>query len=92
MATTDRQYESVVEAVRQWPTELQFALLHEVLHVLAEGQPHRPTRASSEPTEADGRRRSTLAHATGLLKTSDSPPTDEEVRRLLEERRIEKFG
>jgi hypothetical protein len=92
MAATEQEFESVVEMVRSWPPELQFSLLHEMLHIVAAGPARRSKRAPSKVDAGYPPRRSTLAHAIGLLKSEGAPPTDEEVQRLLEERRIEKFG
>ncbi|MGE0544312.1 MAG: hypothetical protein AB7R89_29465 [Dehalococcoidia bacterium] len=92
MSATDQEFESVVKTVRRWPPELQFSLVHEMLHIIAAGQAHRSKDGPSEVDVGERPRRSTLAHAIGLLRTADPPPTDDEVRRLLEERRIEKFG
>jgi hypothetical protein len=92
VTTTGREYESVVEKVRRWPSELQFSLLHEVLHILAVDQVGRAERNSSDSGMGERTGHSTIARATGLLKTEESPPTDDEVRQLLQDRRIEKFG
>jgi hypothetical protein len=37
-------------------------------------------------------RGNTLTEALGLLANGQPPPTDEEVERMLDERRMEKYG
>jgi hypothetical protein len=85
MTTTDAEYDAVVDQIRRWPDTRRFALLHEVLHMLA-------AETAAGKREPAPPRRSTLAQAIGLFKTEGPPPSDEQVRQLLEERRIERFG
>jgi hypothetical protein len=85
MTTTESEYDAIVDKIRSWPVARRFALLHEVLHMLA-AETAAGNRQSLPP------RRSTLAQAIGLFKTDGPPPTDEQVRQLLDERRIERFG
>jgi len=43
-------------------------------------------------SSARPRRQSTLQRALGIAATHQSPPTDEEVERWLEEERLKKYG
>jgi hypothetical protein len=81
--TETPEYQAIRETVARWTPEQRFALIHEMLNMLAGDSP-----ASGTP----GRRRRTLTHAIGLGRGEGPPPTDEEVRRWLEERRLEKYG
>jgi len=73
-------YETVLQTVRNWPTSWRFALLQEVLESL------------SPPAEARRHKRDTLPRALGLLSTDRPAPSDAEIRLLLEEHRLEKYG
>lgn len=73
-------YESIFEIVREWTPAQRFHLVQDILKTLAPRE---------EPMRA---KRQTLQKALGLLATDQPPPTDEEVRRWLDERRREKYG
>ena len=73
-------YETVLNAVRQWPLERRFALVQDVLDSLAS------TVAPARPREK------TLEKALGLLATDQPPPTDDQVAQWLHEHRMEKYG
>jgi len=73
-------YETILNAIRQWPLERRFALVQDVLDSLASQV------ASGRP------RKKTLERALGLLATDQPPPTDEQVTQWLHERRMEKYG
>jgi hypothetical protein len=84
MSTTETpEYQAVRETVARWSPAQRFALIHEMLNMLAGD-----SRVSGEP----GQRRRTLTQAIGLGRGEGPPPTDEDVRRWLEERRLEKYG
>jgi hypothetical protein len=72
--------EQVLNAVRSWPAEERFWLAYEILHTLGR----------EEPTPEQ--RRDAFRHLRGTLKTSDPPPTDEDVKRWLDEYRVSKYG
>ncbi len=84
MTPTDTEYEAIVEQIRTWPATRRFALLHDVLRTLS------AERTGKEDGQSP--RRSTLAAAIGLGAGGGPPPTDEQVKQWLEERRMEKFG
>ena len=73
-------YETVLNTVRQWPPDRRFALMQDVLNTLA-----------SEVKPARSRHK-TLEKALGLLATSQLAPSDAEIKRWLDERRMEKYG
>ena len=73
-------YETVLKTVRQWSPDRRFALVRDVINTLA------PEVVPSPP------KRKTLEKALGLLATSRPAPSDAEVQRWLDERRMEKHG
>jgi len=77
---TISSYETVLNAVRQWPPDRRFALVQDVLSTLApEVSPTRP-------------RRKTLKKALGLLATGQPAPSDAEIKQWLDEHLMEKYG
>ncbi len=80
MRTADKpDYATVLGIVRDWPPVQRFLLVQEVLQTLAPSEPPQPAG------------RSTLERAQGLLATGHSPPSDDELARWLEERRIQRY-
>lgn len=73
-------YDTVLQTVRQWPPERRFALVRDVINTLA------------EETSSSRSRHETLGKALGLLATDKPAPSDSEIERWLDERRVEKFG
>lgn len=73
-------YETVLNTVRQWPSDRRFALVQDVLSTLA-------TEVSSPRP-----RHKTLEKALGLLATSQPAPSDAEIEQWLDEHRMEKYG
>ncbi len=71
-------YESIIGIVRAWTSSQRFALVQDILKTLAPEEP----RAKKQ----------TLAKALGLAATENRPPDDEEVRKILEEARLEKYS
>lgn len=71
-------YDDILKIVRNWEEDRQFALVHDVLKVLA--------------SKKERKREPTLQKALGLLATDQPPPNDEEVKQWLDERRWEKYG
>jgi dihydroneopterin aldolase len=69
-------YETVLDAVRQWPPDRRFALVQDVLSTLA------PKVLSPQPKPK------TLEKALGLLATSQPAPSDAEIKQWLDEHRI----
>jgi hypothetical protein len=67
-------YEAVINTVRTWPARIRFDLVQEVLATL-----------TPEENSATSRQQ-TLSQALGLLHGSGVPPTDAEVRAMLDER------
>ncbi len=71
-------YEHILRLVSDWSEDQQVAFVHDVLKVL-----ERKKERKREPT---------LQKALGLLATDQAPPTDEEVKQWLDDRRWEKYG
>ena len=73
-------YETILKTVRAWPPATRLTLVQDVLKTL---------EPELSPTP---RRRHALKQLWGLLATDRPPPSDEEVERWLDERRVEKYG
>jgi hypothetical protein len=81
MATHDVNpvsYTAILEAIREWPVEERLALMHDILRTLA-------------PSDGAPIRKNTWAQASGLLAGPWPPPSDEDVERMLDESRAEKY-
>ncbi len=73
-------YERVISIVRSWPAPQRLTLIQDLLATLV-------------PDVATARQRPpTLARALGLLGTDQPAPSDEDIARLLDERRRERYG
>jgi hypothetical protein len=73
-------YQQVLQTIHGWPLERRFALVQDVIDTLV-----------TEAVPARSKRK-TLDMALGLLKTDHPAPSDEEVQRWLQERRMEKYA
>ena len=73
-------YERIIEIVRRWPPDQRLSLLRDVRETLS---------SAREPLRSP---RDTLSKALGLVSPQDAIPSDEEVKRLLDEHRMEKYG
>lgn len=74
-------YGEVLTAVTAWPPERRFELIQDVLRTLA------PVPAVSKEE-----RQAALRRLDGVLAGHGPPPSDEDERRWLDERRMEKYG
>jgi hypothetical protein len=72
--------ETILRAVRTWPPDEQRALAGEILRHA--GVP--PVEEPLVPPDSAG--------LADLLATGQAPPTDDEVARWLDERRVERYG
>lgn len=79
--TTERlpSYEQVLATVTSWPAEKRFDLVHAILRTLDPD--------SATPQE----RGEAFQQLRGALKV-ENPPSDEDVRRWLDEHRMAKYG
>ena len=73
-------YDQVLETVHTWPPAKRISLAQDLLKSLA------------SEIETSRPKRNTFKKALGLLTTGQPAPTDEDIRRWLEERRAEKYG
>jgi hypothetical protein len=73
-------YEVILNIVRQWPPGRRFTLVQDVLNTLA------------PEVTLPRSRHETLEKALGLLATSQPAPSDADIKRWLDERRMEKYG
>jgi hypothetical protein len=83
MSNQELTYPVVLEAVAKWPKEEQLDLIREILFRLGPDEMELSTASPRTPT---------LEKAAGLLKTDRPAPSDEEVEKILLERREEKYG
>jgi hypothetical protein len=82
---TAPEYREILDRIAGWPPAARLALLRDVLDTLT---PEVPTVVRQAPRSG----RPTLEEVVGLLKTDELPPTDEQVKQWLEQRRIERYG
>src|SRR5689334_15711211 len=75
--TFDQEYQQVLQQISKWPPEQRASLAAEVLATLKHDRRDR---------------RPTLSRALGLARTTSASPSDEDVKRLIEEHRDEKYG
>jgi hypothetical protein len=75
------EYEHVLRQVAAWPPEQRLSLAQAIV---ASVRPH-PSRRAAAP-------RRTADRAYGLLKGPLPPPDDDDVKRILHEHRMEKYG
>ncbi len=73
-------YEDVLRIVGSWSLTRRMDLARDILSM--------PT----DQAEVEERRRDALAKLRGFLKTDEPPPSDEQVKQWLDERRTEKYG
>ena len=75
------EYDTILSQVRRWPVNKRLALLEDVLQTLVPAIEKEVTRPKD-----------TLSNALGLLRRSDTVPTDDEVESWLAHHRLEKYG
>lgn len=71
-------YEAILETIHQWPSTKRLTLVQDILQTLM------PPPASHP--------RHTLERALGMLASDQPAPSDDDIQRWLEERRMEKYG
>lgn len=81
---TAPEYGEILDRIAGWPPSIRLALLRDVLDTLA-------PEISSTLRQVPRARRPGLEEVVGLLKTDEPPPTDEQVKQWLEQRRIETY-
>lgn len=94
MTTPTLDRESILSAISRWPQHEQVAIADEILRRAGVVQERPETPGTSYPsTDTDAVQHShNLADIAGIFaRKGQEPPTDEEVTRLLDERRIEKY-
>ncbi|HEY8284691.1 MAG TPA: hypothetical protein VIJ28_09935 [Chloroflexota bacterium] len=78
MTTPITAQQEILRKIETWPVEDQVALAHLILE-------HASMRAATA-------RPPSWRQLAGLAATGHPPPSDEEVARWLDERRVEKYG
>ena len=81
MSAINKEYDTILSQVRRWPVDKRIAFLEDVLHTLV-------------PTEAreNARPKDTFSKALGLLRSSNTAPTDDEINVMIAEHQVEKYG
>jgi hypothetical protein len=74
------EYHDILKKIAAWPPDRKVSLANDILGTIRTDQP------TARP------KRNTLARALGLARTQSPPPDDAEVARILDERRMEKYG
>ena len=82
METQRLTYDIIRKAVQQWPTARRLKLIQVIINDIA---------ADDEPVREP---KQTANKALGLIRrySNEPPPTDDEVKRILEEERMKKYG
>ncbi len=79
MSLSAEAYETIRRTVLQWPADMRFALLRDLIYTLA------PADGQSDST-------GTLSITRGLLSGDMPSPSDEQIEQWLSEHRQEKYG
>ena len=79
-------YDEVLAVVREWPVEQRLLLVRDILHDLADVNPY------VDPGPLSKSDRPKLTDLLGMLDTGRPAPTDEEIEKMLRERREERCG
>jgi hypothetical protein len=92
-------YSEIVVAIRNWPVGSRIMLAQLILSDLekevgsrANGDVEPTYVEQDEDTRKLAERKARFDQAWGILRTDAPPPTDEEVERILEDARMEKYG
>lgn len=87
MSAPPLDHDAILRAVRQWPQDQQIALAREILRA----NEHEPEKQTPNASRA-GLRQKSFQRLIGILTTDQPAPSDEEIERWREERRMEKYG
>lgn len=79
------RYDELMQVVSKWSPALKVTLIRDLLQSL---EPAVATLQTSEPTEQIN----TLEQALGLLETDKPAPDDDEVKQIMRDARMEKYG
>jgi hypothetical protein len=71
-------YKEIIDIIRQWEPAQRLTLVEEVLTTLAQDE-----RASKRPPNVE--------QALGLLATDQTPPSDADIERWLDERHVSRY-
>jgi hypothetical protein len=83
-ALEDNEIVNLIQRVRGWPAPMRIALARRILETLEGPVVERPA-----PTLPRG---PSAAEIAAMFKTDKPAPNDEEVRRILEEELMRKYG
>ncbi len=84
MTASTRDRETILQTIRAWPRDEQLALVQEILR-----QTDQPT---GDESVRQAPQRPSWKELAGLAANGQEPPSDEQVKQWLDERRMEKYG
>ena len=74
------QIYEILNRVRTWDAKMRIDLARQILETVVPPQPSLPAQTM------------TLEEVQAIMKTDKRPPTDEECEKILEEKRLKKYG
>ena len=74
------QIYEILNRVRTWDAKMRIDLARQILETVVPPQPPLPAQTM------------TLEEIQAIMKTDKRPPTDEECEKILEEKRLKKYG
>lgn len=80
-------HDTILQVIQQWPRAEQIELARAILRAAEQARQGGESAAPEATQQQDSWMR-----LIGLLATDQPPPTDEDIERWREERRIEKYG
>lgn len=87
MSAPSLDHDTILRAIRQWPKDAQLDLAREILREAEDERQRQPSDTAQSSPRGDS-----LRQLIGILATDQPAPSDEEIERWREERRIEKYG
>jgi hypothetical protein len=87
MSAPTLDHDTILRAIRQWPKDAQLELAREILREAEDERQRQPPNTAQSSPRGDS-----LQQLIGILATDQPAPSDEEIERWREERRMEKYG
>lgn len=87
MSAPPLDHDAILRAVRQWPKDEQIASAREQLRANEHERDEQPPLTSKAKL-----RQESFQRLIGILATAQPAPSDEEIERWREERRMETYG
>ncbi|HEU5343313.1 MAG TPA: hypothetical protein VFX31_04350 [Ktedonobacterales bacterium] len=87
MSAPSLDYDTILRVIRKWPKDAQVELAREILREAEDNRKQQPSDTTPSSSREDSFRQ-----LIGILATDQPAPSDEEIERWREERRMEKYG